>query len=196
MSLPIYCPRCGSILSNKYEGGKQRPACDSPGCGYFHFTDVSIGCGAVVIHEGRALLIQRGLEPGRGNWQIPGGYVEDDEEIASAVEREVFEEAGIKANVEKVIGFRHSANLNGLSSPNLYVVFRLKHLSGEPRFDGEETIDAGYFSMSEIENKQGIQTLSLWAIKLAFTSDRNMGFVSQDSFFEPRAGRTVFGIES
>ena len=196
MSPPIYCPQCGSLLSSKYEGGRLRPACESQGCGYFHFTDVSIGCGAVVLHDGQALLIQRGLEPGRGNWQIPGGYVEDDEEISSAIEREVYEEAGIKAKVEKVIGFRHSANLTGQSSPNLYVVFRLQHLSGEPRFDGEETIDAGYFPMSVIENKRGIQALSLWAIKLAFRSDVSRGFVSQDSFFESRPGRTVFGIES
>ena len=185
--------RCGKECEAR-EGGHMRQ-CINPDCKTQHFprTDPAV---IMLVHHGNKTLLGRQRIWPEGMYSTLAGFVEPGETLENAVAREVFEEAGIKANVEKVIGFRHSANLNGLSSPNLYVVFRLKHLSGEPRFDGEETIDAGYFSMSEIGNKQGIQTLSLWAIKLAFSSDRNMGFVSQDSFFEPRAGRTVFGIES
>ncbi len=61
-----------------------------------------------MIRDGKALLIQRGLNPNRGDWQIPGGYVEADEVIVEAVEREVLEESGITARVTDVIGLRGS----------------------------------------------------------------------------------------
>ncbi len=195
MDSPKYCPCCGSVLSRKYEGGKYRPACPSSGCGYLHFTNVSVGCGGVVLHDQKVLLVQRGLDPGRGSWQIPGGYVEDDEEISSAIEREIYEESGVYAKVEEVIGFRHSANLFGQSPPNLYMIFRLAHSSGTPRFDGVETINAGYFSLSEIEQKDNVQALSLWAIKLALAAKSSSGFTSQSNIFEARPGRTIFGVK-
>ena len=92
MSPPVYCPRCGSVLGAKFDGGRERPACLADDCGFLHFGESSIGCGGVVIRDGKALLIQRGLNPGRGTWQIPGGYVEADEAIPAAAEREVRED--------------------------------------------------------------------------------------------------------
>ena len=151
MSPPVYCPRCGSVLAAKVDGGRERPACLADGCGFLHFGDSSIGCGGIVIRDGKALLIQRGLNPGRGTWQIPGGYVEDDESIPDAVEREVLEEAGVVARVREVVGFRHSASTPGRPNANLYVVFRLDLVSGEPRADGVETLGADFFSLAELE---------------------------------------------
>lgn len=194
MSPPVYCPRCGSVLGAKVDGGRERPACRVDGCGFLHFGESSIGCGGVVIRDGKALLIQRGLNPGRGNWQIPGGYVEADEAIPAAVEREVFEEAGLVAKVREVVGFRHSASTPERPNANLYVVFRLDLVSGEPRADGVETLSAGFFSMVELEEKMGMQALSVWAIKLALAGDHGGGFVSHHESFESRPGWSVFGL--
>lgn len=194
MTAPSYCPHCGSALSTKVEGGRERPACTAEGCGFFHFTNVSIGCGGVVIREGKALLIQRGHNPGRGSWQIPGGYVEDDEEIHAAIEREVLEEAGVVAQVRDVVGFRHSASRPDRPIPNLYVVFRLDPLAGEPQHDGDETLDAGYFSVDEMEGLLGIQNLSLWAVRMALGVEPAGGLVSHHESFDLRPGWSIFGV--
>ena len=37
MDLMRYCPRCGSALGMKLEGGRERPACLAEGCGFVHF---------------------------------------------------------------------------------------------------------------------------------------------------------------
>ena len=195
MSPPVYCPRCGSVLASKFDGGRDRPACLSDGCGFLHFGESSIGCGGVVIRDGKALLIQRGLNPGRGTWQIPGGYVEADEAIPAAVEREVSEEAGIVARVREVVGFRHSASTPDRPNANIYVVFRLDLVSGEPRWDGVETMGAGFFSLEELGEKEGVQALSLWAIGLALTADHGGGFVSHHDSFDLRPGWSVFGVQ-
>ena len=128
-----YCPRCGAKLGSKMDGGRVRPACLAEGCGFIFFGEHSIGCGGVVIRDNKALLIQRGINPNRGAWQIPGGYVEADEQIVHAVEREVLEEAGLVAKVIDVVGIRHATTE---PNSNIYVVFRLDAPTGEPSYDG------------------------------------------------------------
>ena len=191
-----FCPRCGTGLISRFEGGRERPACPAEGCGFLHFGQSSIGCGGVVIRDERALLIQRGINPSRGDWQIPGGYVESDEEISDAVEREVLEEAGIVARVSDVVGIRHSvAGSIGGPSANVYVVFRLQVVSGEPRHDGEETIGAGYFSLEEIELMDRVQSLSVWAIQRALAIPPGAGFtLYRDVVPSGRAGWSLFGM--
>jgi ADP-ribose pyrophosphatase YjhB (NUDIX family) len=52
--------------------------------------------GAVILHEGRVLLVQRGREPMKGRWTIPGGLVEIGEALHEAVVRETREETGLE----------------------------------------------------------------------------------------------------
>jgi ADP-ribose pyrophosphatase YjhB (NUDIX family) len=54
-----------------------------------------VGVGAVVVHEGRVLLVQRGTEPLKGRWSIPGGLIEVGESLHEAAAREVLEETGL-----------------------------------------------------------------------------------------------------
>jgi 8-oxo-dGTP diphosphatase len=55
-----------------------------------------VGVGAVIVHEGRVLLVQRGREPMKGRWTIPGGLVEIGESLHEAVVRETREETGLE----------------------------------------------------------------------------------------------------
>ena len=54
-----------------------------------------IGVGAVIVNQGRVLLVQRGREPLKGHWSLPGGLVEVGESLKTAVIREVEEETGL-----------------------------------------------------------------------------------------------------
>ena len=58
-----------------------------------------LGAAAVVIHEGRVLLIRRGQPPDAGEWSIPGGAVELGESVEDALRREIREETGLEIAV-------------------------------------------------------------------------------------------------
>src|SRR5579863_1865 len=54
-----------------------------------------VGVGAVVVEQGRVLLVQRGTEPAKGKWSVPGGLIDVGESLREAVAREVREETGL-----------------------------------------------------------------------------------------------------
>jgi 8-oxo-dGTP diphosphatase len=62
-----------------------------------------VGVGAVVVDEGRVLLVRRGSEPLKGHWSLPGGLVELGEPILASVVREVREETGLTVEPMELI---------------------------------------------------------------------------------------------
>ena len=63
-----------------------------------------VGVAGVVIKDGCVLMIQRGREPGRGRWSIPGGRLNLGERVREGAEREVFEECGVRIRAGDVLG--------------------------------------------------------------------------------------------
>lgn len=61
--------------------------------------------GAVAIRDEHLLLIQRGNDPGRGLWSLPGGRVEPGETLAGAIVRETLEETGLEVFCERLVGW-------------------------------------------------------------------------------------------
>lgn len=62
-----------------------------------------LSVGAVVVHEGKVLLIRRGHEPLKGKWSIPGGMLELGESLAEGAIREVLEETGLAVSAIELI---------------------------------------------------------------------------------------------
>ena len=61
--------------------------------------------GALVCRDQTLLLVQRGQEPGKGLWSVPGGRVERGEEMVDAVVRELAEETGIHGTCGELVGW-------------------------------------------------------------------------------------------
>jgi 8-oxo-dGTP diphosphatase len=62
-----------------------------------------VGVGAVIVDEGRVLLVRRGTEPLRGEWSLPGGVLEVGESLMAGVVREVMEETGLTVEPVELI---------------------------------------------------------------------------------------------
>ncbi|MFD0523991.1 NUDIX hydrolase [Paractinoplanes durhamensis] len=103
------------------------------------------GAGAVVRDdEGRILLMRRGDD---GRWGLPAGMIEPGEQPADAALREVFEETGIVAEIERLggVGTHETVYPNGDHCSYLTVWFRCRAVGGEARPDGDESLEVGWF---------------------------------------------------
>jgi mutator protein MutT len=62
-----------------------------------------VGVGAVIVDEGKVLLVKRKYEPLKGQWSLPGGMVEIGETLETALAREMLEETALRVDVGPVI---------------------------------------------------------------------------------------------
>jgi ADP-ribose pyrophosphatase YjhB (NUDIX family) len=91
--------------------------------------------GAVLIHEGRVLLIRRGKEPLRGRWVVPGGTVELGETLEEALAREVLEETGLVVTPREVVAVfdRIQRDAGRVDYHYVIVDYLCDYVSGEAR---------------------------------------------------------------
>jgi len=87
-----------------------------------------VGVGAVLIHNGKVLLVQRGQEPLKGHWTLPGGLVERGEQLVHALRRELKEETGLRVEPLEVVGVFERIERDKVSS----LQFQIS--KGRPRY--------------------------------------------------------------
>lgn len=112
----------------------------------------SVGVGAVVVHEGRVLLIQRGKAPLLGRWLVPGGTVELGETLEQALVREVAEETGLEVRpLAFLTAFDRIERGEDGSVLYHYVIldYLCERLAGEPRA-GSDALDARFAEPGEL----------------------------------------------
>ncbi|HZO98328.1 MAG TPA: NUDIX domain-containing protein [Gaiellaceae bacterium] len=92
------CPRCGAEL----ELGPGRAHC--PACRSTYYAGSAPAVEGLVAREGKVLLVRRGIEPRRGHWDLPGGFLEEGEEPLAGLRRELREETGLEAEPVELLG--------------------------------------------------------------------------------------------
>jgi ADP-ribose pyrophosphatase YjhB (NUDIX family) len=132
----------------------------------------NIGVGGAVVREHRLLLVRRASRHGRGNWQLPGGFIEPDETMEQAVVREVEEETGVVSEVQAVLGLR--SRYDPQSGNGMYVILLLTPIRGEPIADGREVDHAAYFSLDEIRQLSPLPPVNWEIAQRVLSSDRRL----------------------
>ncbi len=99
-----YCPACGGPLQARqlHCGEPARDVCMR--CGRIHFRNAKPTASALVVRDGRVLLVQRAIEPACGAWDIPGGFLEEDEHPEDGAVRELHEETGLAITITSLLG--------------------------------------------------------------------------------------------
>ena len=136
-----FCPRCGKPLADRLAYGQVRRACDA--CGFVHFRDPVVAVVALVIREGKALMVRRAMDPERGKWAFPAGYLDYGEDPREAAVREVREETGIDIRITRLIDVRGPDRAVGGSKASIAILFEGEALGGEPR--AEDDVDRAAF---------------------------------------------------
>src|SRR6185369_17625159 len=113
-----------------------------------------VGVGAVIIHEGRALIVQRASEPRKGEWTVPGGVLEVGETLRSGIEREVLEETGLLVKAGPVVDVYENIWPDASGKTEFHYVlvdFLCELISGELQA-GTDAAEARWITVEELDD--------------------------------------------
>jgi len=118
-----------------------------PHCSRYDNRGVTID--AVIIRGSKVLLIKRGVEPDKGYWGTPGGYVDWDESVEDTVKREVKEETNLDVTSLKLVGLYSKPSRHPKQAINALFLAKAKGKAEH----GDDTLDAKWFSTSKLPDK-------------------------------------------
>ena len=124
-----FCPRCQADLT-RLDG---RVECAS--CGFVRYANPVPAVAALVVDADRRLLLgRRAFEPDAGMWDTIGGFVDEEEDVHDALQREVLEETGLEVEVGDFVGAFSDRYGSADDAPTaLNLVFEARVLGGEPQ---------------------------------------------------------------
>lgn len=96
-----YCLRCGTALVRADRYGHVRPVC--PACDWVYFSDPKVAVAVLVERDRKVLLVRRSINPRRGLWTLPAGYVDAGEDPVLAARRECLEETGLQVEITELL---------------------------------------------------------------------------------------------
>ena len=140
-----HCNHCGENVSLLIPEGdnRSRHVCDA--CGQIHYQNPKVVCGCIPVWGERILLCRRAIEPRKGLWTLPAGFMENGETIQHAAARETREEACAEIAGQQLYGIYNLPHVN-----QVYVIF-LAQLIGEDQFAaGAESLEVRLFEEPEI----------------------------------------------
>jgi 8-oxo-dGTP diphosphatase len=124
----------------------------------------TLGVGAVVTDEDKLLVIKDKIHP---SYKLPGGHIDDNENISSALIREVYEETGIKVKFHSIISLGHFTPAQ-FGESNLYIVCKASPLTKEINIiDSEEIEEAKWMKVDEFLNNEEVHLYNKSIVKNA-----------------------------
>lgn len=100
-----HCSRCGAALRLGPLPGEDRDRLACPACGFIAYVNPRLVVTTLPVTDaGDVMLLRRGIEPGRGLWAQPGGFMEIDETVQEGAIRETLEETGLLVEPGDIVG--------------------------------------------------------------------------------------------
>ncbi|KAB2814417.1 NUDIX hydrolase [Phaeocystidibacter luteus] len=140
-----YCPNCGSDRLKRLipEGDHRlREVCEN--CGTIHYSNPLMVVGCLVTLDGKVLLAKRGIEPRKGYWNLPCGFMENKETAEVGALREVEEETGLFVTIERL----HSV-FSVVHANQVYLIFKAEAAGDDFTLTPEST-EIEFFEPDEI----------------------------------------------
>ena len=146
MGVKEFCPYCGQRVIEKTFGRRVHGYCVK--CDMIHYENPLPAVAVLVLNsKDQLLLVKRSVEPAKGTWCLPGGFIEVDESIEEAAVRELEEETGIKGEIEGLVDFfsQRSQDYRAI----LIFGYRVKILGGELKA-GDDAQEAGFYDLDKL----------------------------------------------
>ena len=139
-----FCPACAAPVTRRVPEGDHLPRSVCTACGAIHYRNPKLIAGCVPEHEGRILICRRAIEPRRGYWTVPAGFMEVGETLQQAAARECHQERVARVHVGSP-----RASVHVLHAEQVHVLFRAR--LADPAFGvGEESLETVLCEADEI----------------------------------------------
>lgn len=173
-----YCSDCGNPTQLRIpdDDNRERHVCDS--CDLIHYSNPKVIAGCLPIWDDQVLLCRRAIEPRKGYWTLPAGFLENGESVETGAARETWEEAEAK-----------------ITNSSLYTVFSLPYISQIHMFykadiiDGQfaagvESLEVGLFHETDIPWEELAFPVVTDTLKHYFADRKTGRFPVRDSEIE------------
>jgi ADP-ribose pyrophosphatase YjhB (NUDIX family) len=141
-----FCPVCGGPFRAVVlkAGEPERFVCQA--CGFVYYVDPKVAVGTIIRVPGAEgiVLARRAIEPGRGKWVFPGGYVDRGEVVEHAAIREAREEVGLDVRLDGLVGIYSYAGRTPI-----VIVYTAQAVAGEMAID-DESLEARLFARADV----------------------------------------------
>jgi ADP-ribose pyrophosphatase YjhB (NUDIX family) len=115
-------------------------------CDYIAYDNPKVIVGAVVVADACVLLCRRAIEPRRGFWTLPAGYLELGETLEEGAARETWEEAQTRIEFDGILGIFSVSRIG-----QVHIIFRARFAVSPPVFAaGIESLEVGLFGWNQI----------------------------------------------
>lgn len=142
-----YCPLCATPLEQAMLDGRRRLRCPAPGCGYVFYQNPIPAAGAVIVEDGKILMVRRGHPPKVGWWTLPAGFMEWDEHPTDTAIRELKEETGLDV---RLTGFFEVYSGSDDCRNNAILILYLAKRIGGTLVAGDDASEVRFFGFDEL----------------------------------------------
>ena len=154
-----YCSRCGAPLEFGEVEGEDRHRLSCRSCGLVSYVNPRLVVTTIPVTDaGEVVLLRRGIEPGRGWWAQPGGFLEIDETVTEAAIRETLEETGLVVEPGEIVGL-----YSRLEAAVVVLALESQVVGGEARLN-PEALEIRTFAPDAIPWDGIAFTTSHWAL--------------------------------
>ena len=141
-----FCHFCSNALVHRHVEGRTRLYCESCQLPIYE-NPVPAACVVLIDDQERILLVKRSVDPKKGQWCLPGGFIECGETTEQAALRELREETGLNGQINTLIGV--TASPGTLYKSILLVGYLVTHFSGMAEA-GDDASDLAFFDRNDL----------------------------------------------
>jgi 8-oxo-dGTP diphosphatase len=98
-----FCPRCGKGLEQRRVKDKEPTRLVCVACGFVFYLDPKVAACTICLVDGGVVLLKRALDPQKGKWVFPGGFVDRGESVQAAAVRETLEEVNLRVSLVGIL---------------------------------------------------------------------------------------------
>ena len=139
-----FCSVCGHEIDLQIPPGDNRERACCPSCGTIHYVNPKLVVGTVPVWGEQVLLCRRAIEPRRGYWTLPAGFLEVDESVMAGAIRETDEEAGARIELGPLFTILDVVHVHQV---HLFYRAELLDIDFAP---GEESLEVQLFDEADI----------------------------------------------